>query len=182
MNKKLYKIPLKLTGDRLLFIVITWVFSVTLTVFLDFIAGGNSKTVGIYYSIATSIPYLMLIYYEAFDIGLRERNVKSASMKNAFSYCIIWQIPSLIIFALYLLSFITPINTLAVSGIFGGIWLAPFIGPRGVSIVSESSNILQFIIFMALEWGFFLVSYYLGIKDILLIKPKKKKSSGSFKK
>ena len=180
MNKNLYKLPLKLAGDRLLFIVITWVFSITLTVVLDFLTGGNN--IGIYYSIVTSIPYLMLIYYEAFDIGHRERNKETASMKNAFLYCLFWQIPSLIFFALYLLSFVTSIPTLAVSGPFGGIWLAPFIGPRGVFIDNEIANLIQFIIFMSMEWGFFLVSYYMGMKDIVLIKPKKKKSTGSMKK
>ena len=179
MNKNLYKLPLKLTGNRLLFIVITWVFSITLTVVLDFLTGGSN--IGIYYSIVTAIPYLMLIYYEAFDIGLRERNKETASMKNAFLYCLFWQIPSIIFFVIYLLSFISSIPTLAVSGPFGGIWLAPFIGPRGVS-VSNTANTIQFIIFMALEWGFFLVSYYMGRKDIVLIKPKKKKSTGSMKK
>ena len=179
MNKNLYKLPLKLTGNRLLFIVITWVFSITLTVVLDFLTGGSN--IGIYYSIVTAIPYLMLIYYEAFDIGLRERNKETASMKNAFLYCLFWQIPSLIFFVIYLLSFITSIPTLAVSGPFGGIWLAPFMGPRWMPD-KEFANLIQFIIFMALEWGFFLVSYYMGMKDIVLIKPKKKKSTGSMKK
>lgn len=179
MNKNLYKIPLKMTGNRILFIVITWVFSVTLTVVLDLLTGGNN--IGIYYSIATSIPYLMLIYYEAFDAGHLERNKETASVKNAFLYCLFWQIPSLIFFCLYLLSFISPLSTGLISNLFGGIWLAPFIGPRGIS-ANENSNIIQFIIFMAAEWGFFLVSYYMGMKDIVLIKPKKKKSNGSMKK
>lgn len=181
MNKNLYKIPLKLTGDRILFIVVAWVFSITLTVVLDFLTGGNQFAMGIYYSIATAIPYLMLIYYEAFDAGHRERNKETASMKNGFLYCLIWQIPSLIFLIFYILSFITSISTPLVAGLFGGIWLAPFMGPRGISI-SGTSNTIQLIVFMALEWGFFLVSYYMGMKDIVLIKPKKKKSSGTMKK
>ncbi|MBQ2940702.1 MAG: hypothetical protein IJD97_00550 [Clostridia bacterium] len=180
MNKNLYKIPLKLTGDRLLFIIITWVFSVTLTVVLDFITGGNSFAIGIYYSIVTAIPYLMLIYYEAFDAGHLERVKESASMKNAFLYCLIWQSPSLIFFALYLLSFAGLLSTPITSWLVGGIWLAPFMGPRWNTL--ENANLIQYIIFIALEWGFFLVSYYMGMKDIVLIKPKKKKSSGTMKK
>ena len=181
MNKQLYKFPLKLTGDRLLFIVVTWMFSITLTPILHFIAGGVDLKIGIYYSIATTIPYVLLLYYEAFDMGQRERNSETASMKNAFFYCLIFQIPSLIFFILYLLSFVTGISTSVIAGLFGGVWLAPFIGPRSVS-ASDTVNIIQFIIFMLVEWGFVMVSYYLGMKDILLIKPKKKKSSGSFKK
>lgn len=180
MNKNLYKVPLKLTGDRVLFIVITWIFSVTLSVALDFLLGGQ-KYIGIIYSIITSIPYLSLIYYEAFDVGQRERNKETSSIKNASFYCLIWQIPSLIFFILYLISFVTSISTDTVKNLFSGIWLSPFIGPRGAS-ANESANLLQYIIFMAVEWGFFLVSYYLGMKDIVLIKAKKKKSSGYMKK
>ncbi len=180
MNKNLYKIPLKLTGDRLLFVVVAWIFSVTMTVALDFILGGL-KYIGIIYSLITAIPYISLIYYEAFDAGQRERNKETASLKNACLYCLIWQIPSLIFFVLYILSFNTSLSTDVIKNIFSGIWLAPFIGPRGAS-TSEFSNTVQYIVFMAVEWGFFLVSYYLGMKDIVLLKSKKKKSSGFMKK
>ncbi len=180
MNKNLYKVPLKLTGDRVLFIVITFVYSISLSPVLDFILGGQ-KYIGIVFSILTSIPYLSLIYYEAFDVGQRERNKETASLKNAFLYCLIWQIPSLIFFVLYILSFNTSLSTDVIKNIFSGIWLAPFIGPRGAS-TSEFSNTVQYIVFMAVEWGFFLVSYYLGMKDIVLLKSKKKKSSGFMKK
>ncbi len=182
MNKNLYKVPLKLTGDRVLFIVIAWIFSITLTIALDFILSiwGNPNHIGIVYSILTALPYLSLIYYEAFDVGLRERNKETASMKNAFLYCLFFQVPSIILFIFYLLSLVTPISTDITKLLLESIWLAPFIGPRGT--YGEASALIQYIVFMGLEWGFFLFSYYLGMNDILLIKRNKKKSSGFMKK
>lgn len=178
MKEKL-KLPLKLTGDRLLFIVITWVFSITLSVFLQFITSGAN--IGIYYSIITAIPYTALIYYEVYDAGSHESGQNIASLKSAAVRLIIWQIPSLIFFILYIISLSGVMDSSFIGWLFGGIYLAPYIGPRGIS-ESVTSNIIQFLVFMLLESSVFISSYYLGMKDIVLIKTKKKKSSGFMKK
>lgn len=178
MKEKL-RLPLKLTGDRLLFIVITWVFSLTLSVFLKLIT--NGLNIGIYYSIITAIPYTALIYYEAYDAGSHESGQGIASLKSAARCLILWQLPSLIFFILYLISLTGVMNSQIMGWLFGGIYLAPYIGPRGIS-ESAVSNIIQFAVFMLLESSVFISSYYLGMKDIVLIKTKKKKSSGFMKK
>lgn len=178
MKKKL-RLPLKLTGDRCLFIIITWVFSITLSFFLHLITSGAN--IGIYYSIITAIPYTMLIYYEAYDAGSHESGQGTASLKSAAMRLIIWQIPSIIFFILYIISLSGVMDSTFVGWLFGGIYLAPYIGPRGL-FDAASSNIIQFIVFMLLESLVFISSYYLGMKDIVLIKTKKKKSSGFMKK
>lgn len=178
MKEKL-RLPLKLWGDRILFIVVTWIFSVTLSVFLELITSGDN--IGIYYSVLTSIPYTMLIYYEAFDAGNRERNSSAASLKSAAKRLFIWQLPAIIFYILYLIAAFGAFNPETVGKIFGGIYLAPYIGPRGISS-SVGINLVQFALFMLLESFVFILSYYFGMKDIVLIKKKKKKSSGAMKK
>lgn len=180
MYKTHIQMPLRLTGDRVLFIIVTWIFSVTLSVFLHFFIK-NGADVGLIYSVLTALPYVALIYYEVYDFGSRDSGKGIASMRRAVTNCLLWQIPSLIFFLLYLISFISPISTRLIDGLFAGIWLAPFIGPRGAS-ETETVNLIQYLVFMGLEWFMFLISYYLGMKDIVLIKTKPKKSAGTMKK
>ncbi len=178
MKEKL-RLPLKLWGDRLLFIVVTWIFSVTLSVFLELITSGAN--IGIYYSIITAFPYTMLIYYEAYEAGSRESGQASASLKSAALRLLIWQSPTIIFYLLYVIGLLVAWNAQSIGAIFGGIYFAPYIGPRGIS-ASAPVNLVQFALFMLLESAVFFISYFLGMKDIVLIKKKKKKSSGAMKK
>lgn len=170
-------LPLKLWGDRLLFIVITWIFSVTLSVFLELIT--TDASIGIYYSVITTIPYTMLIYYEAYDVGSREAGQSIASVNSAALRLLIWQLPSVLLILFYIIGAAGAFDATALGRITGGIYFAPYMGPRGIS-ESVGANIAQFIIFMLIEAAVFMTSYILGMKDIVLIK--KKKASGHMKK
>lgn len=178
MKEKL-RLPLKLWGDRLLFIVVTWIFSVTLSVFLELITSGAN--IGIYYSIITAIPYTMLIYYEAYEAGSRESGLSCASLNGAAVRLLIWQAPAIIFYIFYVIGLFGAWNAPRIGALFGGIYFAPYIGPRGISS-SACVNLVQFALFMLLESAVFFISYLLGMKDIVLIKKKKKKSSGAMKK
>ena len=178
MKDKL-RLPLKLFGDRVLFIVVTWVFSVTLSVFLNLIV--PDINIGIYYSVITAIPYTMLIYYEVYDAASHESGRNTASMKSAFLRLLIWQIPTILLLLSYIIGSLGAFDPSALGNIFGGIYFAPYIGPRGIS-ESVGINILQFFIFAFLESAVFTVSYWLGMNDIVLIKKKKKNASASTKK
>lgn len=178
MKDKL-RLPLKLFGDRVLFIVVTWVFSVTLSVFLNLITPGVN--IGVYYSVITAIPYTMLIYYEVYDVASHESGQNIASMKTAGIRLLIWQLPTVLFLIFYIIGALGAFNPSPLGKIFGGIYLAPYIGPRGIS-ESVGINILQFFIFALLESAVFIVSYWLGMNDIVLIKKKKKNASASTKK
>lgn len=177
--KKTLRLPLKLFGDRLLFIVVTWVFSLALSIFLSFII--SPQNIGVIYSVLTSIPYISLIYYESYDAGSIESGQGKASLKSAFLRLFIWQVPSLILFFLYLISLSGALDSSITGFIFGGIYLAPFIGPRGISL-NPALNILQFVLFILLESLTFVISYYLGMKNIVFLKGKQKSSGGILKK
>lgn len=181
MNKHFFKLPLKLTGDRLLFIVITWVFSVTLSVFLSQILSVSENHIGLIYSALTATVYIALIYYEVYEVGSLEAGRGCASMKSAVFRCLLWQVPSLILFFLYLISLHTPLSTPLFHGLLGSLYLAPFIGPRGAS-PSEFTNLVQYVTCIFLEAAVFLVSYLFGMKDIVLFKSKKKESRGTMKR
>ncbi len=177
--KDKFKLPLKLFGDRILFIVITWIFSVTLSVFLELITTGAH--IGIYYSIITSLPYTMLIYYEAYDAGGRESGQNKASLKSAAKRLLIWQAPSILLIMFYIIGAAGAFSPDALGKIIGGIYFAPYMGPRGISS-SVGANISQFIVFMLIEVGAYAIAYILGMNDIVLIKRKKQKSDGVMKK
>lgn len=178
MKDKL-RLPLKLFGDRVLFIVVTWVFSVTLSVFLNLITPGVN--IGIYYSVMTAIPYTMLIYYEAYDAGSHESGQKRASLKSSVLRLLIWQLPAFVFLIFYIAGALGAFDPVPLGSFFGGIYFAPYIGPRGIS-ESAGANILQFLIFTFLESAVFLIAYFFGMNDIVLIKKKKKNSSASTKK
>ncbi len=178
MKDKL-RLPLKLFGDRVLFIVVTWVFSVTLSVFLNLITPGVN--IGIYYSIMTAIPYTMLIYYEAYDSGSHESGQGHASLKSAALRLLLWQIPTLLLLAFYIAGVLGAFNPEPLGRIFGGIYFAPYMGPRGIS-ESAVKNIIQFSLFTILESAVFIIAYFFGMNDIVIIKKKKKNSSAPTKK
>lgn len=174
-----FRLPLKLAGDRLLFIVVTWIFSVTLSVFLALITTGAN--IGIYYSVISAIPYTMLIYYEAYEFGSREAGQNTASLKKGAIRLLIWQLPSLVLLLIYIIGALGAFNPAPLGKVIGGIYFAPYMGPRGIS-PSTASNIIQFSIFILIESAAFMAAYILGMKDIVLIKKKKKKAQGFTKK
>lgn len=180
MTKHFLKLPLKLTGDRLLFIVITWVFAVTLSVFLSLIFPNGMAHIGLIYSILTALPYIALIYYEVYEAGSHDASAACASMKSAVFRCLIWQAPSLMMLLFYLVSLKTVLSTELINFLLGSLWLAPFIGPRGVSDAAFV-NTVQYVVFILLETAMFLISYYLGMKDIVLIKKQKGQNRSAMK-
>lgn len=182
MTKQLFKLPLKLTGNRLLFIVIAWVFAVTVSVFLSFIFPNGIEHIGLIYSVLTALPYIALIYYEVYEVGSREAGQSRASMKSAALRCLVFQSPALSLLLLYFISLKTALSTDVMNFLLGSLYFAPFIGPRGTSDAAFV-NTVQYIVFILLETGMFLVSYYLGMKNIVLMKSKgKDKGRGAMKR
>lgn len=148
------KTPLKLIGDRVLFIVVSFIFMVPLT-FL------STKYNGIIYSFLTAAPYLSLIYYDMWDLGHKEGT--NAKALKGLRYVLISEIPTAIILFFYLISH----N--ALTRIIYIIWMGPFCGTAVNTALGLNGFLPIYIIAPVLEIGIASAAYALGNRDISIL-------------